>query len=129
MFPYRPLRLREALFSRRIGGMENQSLPVLTLEILEANHHNDWEPALTYPLPAEPSIDLIDAAIDEVLNGLSFVTSAIAQYDAAQARSGIERAAARLIELVEAKPRAFAAWLQQCERERLLRNFDSPTQH
>jgi hypothetical protein len=47
--------------------MENDELPLLTLAIFEANHYNNWEPALTYSLPAEPSIDLIDAAIDEVL--------------------------------------------------------------
>jgi len=96
--------------------MEND-VPVLTVAILEANHYNNWEPALTYPLPRDPSIDLIDTAIDEILNYLSFVTSEVAQKNATQARREIEHAAARLIELAEAKPKAFSAWLQECERE------------
>jgi hypothetical protein len=109
------------------SGMGNDA-PALTVAILEANHYNNWEPALTYPLPGDPSLDLIDNAIDEVLNFLSFITSEVAQKDAPQARREIERAAARLIELAEAKPKAFSAWLQECDRERLLKNFDSPTQ-
>jgi hypothetical protein len=108
--------------------MENDP-PVLSVAILEANHHNNWEPALTYPLPHDPSIDLIDTAIDEILNFLSFVTSDVAQKDAAQARREIERAATRLIELAEAKPKALSAWLEECESERLLRNFRGPIQH
>ena len=102
--------------------MEEPDFPLLTLDILEANHHNDWEPALTYPLPPRPSIDLIDGAIDEVINGLSFVTEAIAEFDATRAKAEIERAAARLIELTRAKPRALAAWLQERENERVLSN-------
>ena len=109
-------------------GMENDP-PVLTVAILQTNHYNNWEPALTYPLPRDPSVDLIDTATDEILNYLSFVTSEVPQKDAAQARREIERAAARLIELAEAKPKSFSAWLQECERERLLRNFHDPTQH
>jgi hypothetical protein len=110
------------------SGMEDDP-PVLSVAILEASHYNNWEPALTYPLPHDPSIDLIDTAIDEILNFLSFVTSEVAQKDAAQARREIERGTARLIELAEAEPKAFSAWLQECERERLLRNFHDPTQH
>lgn len=104
-------------------------LPVLTIAILEANHHNNWEPALTYPLPPRPDIDLIDMAIDEVLNGLSFITSEVAQKDAERARRDIERAAARLIELTQAKPKAFAAWLQGCDRDGQLRKFHSDIKH
>jgi hypothetical protein len=33
------------------------------------------------------------------------------------------------IELAEAKPKAFSAWLLECEKERVLRNFHDPTQH
>jgi hypothetical protein len=109
--------------------MEKPDLPLLTLEILEAHHHNDWEPALTYPLPAEPTIELIDDAIDEVLNGISFVTSQVAQKNAEQAKREIERAAARLIDLTQAKPKAFAAWLQECDQKRLLKHFHSDTTH
>jgi hypothetical protein len=102
---------------------------VLTLAILEANHYNNWEPALTYPLPPEPSIDLIDTAIDEVLNFLSFVTEQVAQRDVAQARREIGRAATRLTELSEAKPKAFSAWLQEGEQKLLLKKFHTETQH
>jgi hypothetical protein len=48
--------------------MDGVSLPVLTVAILEANDSNNWEPALTYPLPSDPTIDLIDDAIEQVLN-------------------------------------------------------------
>jgi hypothetical protein len=108
--------------------MEDAHLPVLTVAIIEANDSNNWEPALTYPLPVDPNIELIDDAIEQVLNFLSWITEQVAQKDSTTAKREIERAAARLIELAEAKPKAFAAWLQQCDRERLLRNFDSPTQ-
>lgn len=107
--------------------MEDASLPVLTVSILEANDSNNWEPALTYPLPSEPDIDLIDDAIDQVLNFLSWITNQVAQKDAAYAKREIERASLRLIELAVAKPRAFSAWIASCEQEHLLRNFDSAT--
>ena len=110
-------------------GMEKVSLPVLTVAILEANDSNNWEPALTYPLPPEPSIELIDDAIDQVLNFLSWITEQVAQKDAVTAKREIERAAARLIELAEAKPKAFSAWLLDCERQRFLNTFQSHTQH
>jgi hypothetical protein len=109
--------------------MEKSDLPILILEILEANHHNNWEPALTYPLPPDPGIDLIDDALDEVLNGLSYVTDQVAQKDATFARHEIERAAARLVELTQAKLKAFAAWLEESNQRRVLRNFESDTQH
>jgi hypothetical protein len=109
--------------------MENASLPLLTVAILEANDSNNWEPALAYPLPPDPTIELIDDAIDQVLNFLSWVTSEVAQKDAPLAKREIERAAARLIELAEVKPKAFSAWLLDCERQRLLSGFHDQTQH
>jgi hypothetical protein len=110
-------------------GMEKVSLPVLTVAILEENDSNNWEPALTYPLPPEPSIELIDETIDQVLNYLSWITEQVAQKDAVAATREIERAAARLTELAQAKPKAFSAWLLDCDRQRLLNNFQSQTQH
>jgi len=109
--------------------MEDVHLPVLTVAILEANDSNNWEPALTYPLPPDPTIELIDDAIDQVLNFLSWVTSQVAQKDGPLAKGEIERAAVRLIELAEAKPKAFSAWLLDCERQRLLNRVHDQTQH
>ena len=109
--------------------MEKASLPVLTVAILAENDSNNWEPALSYPLPSEPTIELIDDAIDQVLNFLSWVTEQVAQKDSAAAKREIERAAARLIELAQAKPKAFSAWLLDCERQRLLKKFDGQTTH
>ena len=63
---------------------------------------------------------LIDDAIDQVLNS---------QKDSVAAKREIERAAARLIELAQAKPKAFSAWLLDCQRQRLLKRFDGQTKH
>jgi hypothetical protein len=108
--------------------MQNAPQPVLTVAILKANHQKNSEPALSYPLPSEPDIELIDDAMDEVLNFLSFITVQVAQKDAVTAKREIQRACARLIELSEAKPKAFSAWLVDTEQKRLLNKFESTTQ-
>jgi len=71
--------------------------PILTLAALDGA---DWEFALTAPLPARPSLELLEARRQDVLTSLDW-----ASHDLAEAASSprIQRAASRLIELSHAR--------------------------
>ena len=59
-----------------------------------------WEPALSFHLPKNPGVELLDRASEEVLIYLDWVSHDVASAgDADQIRKEITRAAARLIEI------------------------------
>lgn len=59
-----------------------------------------WEPALSFPLPKNPSAELLDRARQEVLTPLDWVSHDVASAgDPEKIRQEITRGAARLIEL------------------------------
>jgi hypothetical protein len=86
-----------------------------------------WEPALTYRLPENPDIELLNRARTEVLIYLDFVTNDGAQCEDVSA--DINRAAACLIEIAEHWPAAIDANVQarlaaeRIERAREWRNW------
>lgn len=74
-----------------------QLLPILTLKAMEAS---SWEPALTYPLPENPSTELLAEARSQVVIYLDYAAHDIATAgDPDEIRKEINRAAARLIEI------------------------------
>lgn len=88
-----------------------QLCPVLTLRAMDAP---SCEPALSFPLPQNPSTELLDRARQEVLTYLDWVAG-----DADHIRKEITRAAARLIEIsLHWKPACDAAIDAQFAAER-----------
>ena len=69
---------------------------------------NDWEPALTLPLPPQPSLELLEVARQDILTFLDWVSHDVAQVDPDGAKHQIQRAAARLIEIAAATPAALS---------------------
>ena len=80
------------------GRMSVRQLrPVLTMKAMDAP---SWEPALSFPLPENPSVELLDRARSEVLTYLDWVAHDVASAGHAdEIRKEITRAAARLIEI------------------------------
>jgi hypothetical protein len=71
--------------------------PVLTMKGMDAP---SWEPALSFHLPKNPGVELLDRASEEVLTYLDWVSHDVASAgDAAEIRKEITRAAVRLIEI------------------------------
>jgi hypothetical protein len=81
-----------------------QLRPVLTIKAMD---EASWEPALSYALPENPDIELLNPARADVLIYLDFVTNDGAQFEEVSAE--INRAAARLIEIAEHWPAALDA--------------------
>jgi hypothetical protein len=73
---------------------------------------NDWEPALTLPLSQKPSFELLEAARQDILTFLDWVTHDVAQVDPNKTKHEIQRAAARLIEIAAATPAALSAAIE-----------------
>jgi hypothetical protein len=78
-----------------------QLRPTLTMKAMD---EASWEPALSYILPENPDIELLDRARADVLIYLDFVTHDAAQFE--DVRAQIMRAASRLIEIAEHWPTA-----------------------
>jgi len=75
----------------------NQLHPVLTMQAMDTS---SWEPALSYLLPENPPLELLERARDQVLTYLDWVASDLASSgDADAIRKEINRAATRLIQL------------------------------
>jgi len=81
-----------------------QLRPVLTMKAMD---EASWEPALSYALPENPGIELLNRVRSEVLIYLDFVTNDAAQFEDVSAE--INRAAARLIEITQHWPAALDA--------------------
>lgn len=105
-------------------------LPVLTMAALDVL---DWEPALTFPFPANPDVALLFKARDQVIEFLECMANDLAQDDPEGAARGIQRAAARLIEIAALTPAAvdvdiaasldIAARFVATQREKSLKGF------
>lgn len=80
-------------------------LPVLTMAYLDGP---DWEPALTFPFPANPDLALLFKARDKLVEILKCITNDLVQDDPETAH-GIQTAAARLIEIAALAPAAINA--------------------
>src|SRR6516165_11078636 len=88
-------------YTRAMTDNVRQLRPTLTMKAMEAA---SWEPALSYILPENPDIELLDRARADVLIYLDFVTHDAAQFE--DVRAQIMRAASRLIEIAEHWPTA-----------------------
>lgn len=84
-------------------------LPVLTMAYLDLP---DWEPALTFPFPANPDPALLFKARDKLIEILNSVTNDLGQDDPEGAAHGIQCAAARLTEIADLAPAAINADLE-----------------
>jgi hypothetical protein len=83
----------------------NQLRPVLTMKVMDTS---SWEPALSYLLPENPSLELLERARDHVLTYLDWVASDLSSSgDADAIRKEINRAAIRLIQISLLLPFAF----------------------
>lgn len=102
------------------GNAHHLRPPLLTMQAMD--DAKDWEVAVTYRLPDNPDIELLNRARTEVLIYLDFVTNDGAQGEDVSA--DINRAAARLIEIAGHWPAAIDANIQarlaadRIERER-----------
>jgi hypothetical protein len=74
----------------------SQLRPILTMEAMETP---SWEPALSYLLPKNPPLELLERARDHVLTYLDWVASDLASSDADVIRKEINCAATRLIQI------------------------------
>jgi len=79
-----------------------------------------WEPALSFPLPENPTAQLLDRARHEVLTYLDWVSHDVASAgDADAIRTEITRAAVRLIEIsLHWRPACDAELEEQLAKER-----------
>ena len=95
----------------------DQLRPVLTMQAMEGD---TWEPALSYPLPENPSLELLEEARAQVLTYLYFASSDIASGgDDAETRKEINRAAVRLTEIALLLPFAVTSTVdEQLAKER-----------
>jgi hypothetical protein len=83
----------------------NQLRPVLTMKVMDTS---SWEPALSYLLPENPPLKLLERARDHVLTYLDWVATDLASRgDADAIRKEINRAATRLIQISLLLPFAF----------------------
>lgn len=84
-----------------------QLRPVLTMQAMDTS---SWEPALSYLLPENPPLELLERARDHVLTYLDWVASDLAlSGDADAIRKEINRAATRLIQISLLLPFALTA--------------------
>jgi hypothetical protein len=67
---------------------------------MQAMDTSSWKPALSYLLPENPPLELLERARDQVLSSLDWVASDLASSgDVDAIRKEINRAATRLIQL------------------------------
>lgn len=116
---------------------EPRNKPVLTTEAMDVP---SWEPALTLPLPENPTSALLIEAREQVLTYLSYVANdyAAGRVEDSLIETEIQRGAARLIELtvalreawvietradIEAEQKRFAAEREAERAERLREGF------
>jgi hypothetical protein len=97
-----------------------QLRPVLTMKAVDAP---SWEPALSFPLPENPSVELLDRARQEVLTYLDWVVHDVASTgDADLISTEIKRAAERLFEIsLHWRPEVGAEFEEQLAKERIER--------
>jgi hypothetical protein len=86
--------------------------PVLTINAIVPR---DWEPVLSLPLPARPSLQLLEAARGQVLLYLDWVMTEMFETDSVETVSHeIIRASGRLVEIAAAMPAATMAHAERC---------------
>ena len=108
-------------------------MPLHFLTLADLYGGEEWEAAVTYPLPPEPHISLLLRARDKIIDHLEFVTFNLLRTNPIQGARELHLSAARLTEIAALEPRAenadvrdaiqIAASFATTTRPRSLRGF------